>query len=76
MEAESYGEPVLKPNPPPCLHVAGVIVQAQPTVTKSPSFPSTNYLVYNIGGPGNLAFRFMHPYRTETDSGRFVEFRA
>ena len=41
-----------------------------------PAFPSTNYLVYNIGGPGNPAFRFMHPYRTETDSGRFVEFRA
>ena len=41
-----------------------------------PAFPSTNYLVYTIGGAGNLAFRFMHPYRTEARSGRFVERRA
>ena len=44
-----------------------------------PSLPvplSTNYLVYNIGGPRFPASRIEHPYRTEAHSEGFVEARA
>ena len=67
-------------TPPKIRHRACTLLawlsRRSPPSPSLPAFPSTNYLVYNIGGPGNLAFRFMHPYRTETDSGRSVESRA